>query len=124
MAGCCWGRPTDVPWAVTFSHPNTFATLRNVPLHPTQLYEAAGALAIFGYLQWRWKDRKYVGQIFFHSLVLYAVLRFIIELYRGDEYRGYVFNNLISYSQLVSLVILPFAIAGIVLYSRRRPTQS
>ena len=41
-AGCCWGRETHVPWAVTFHNPlanEIVGTPLNVPLHPTQLYE-------------------------------------------------------------------------------------
>jgi len=120
-AGCCWGRRATVPWAVTFNHPETFANVRNAPLHPTQLYEAFGGILIFFYLLWLFKRRKYEGQIFFHGLLAYAILRFIIEFYRGDDYRGYVFGGVLSYSQLVSLFLVPFAIAGMILYSRRPP---
>lgn len=117
-AGCCWGRPTHVPWAVTFTNPNSFTTARGIPVHPTQLYEAFGALCIFLYLEWLFPRRKYEGQIFFQGLFLYSILRFIVEIYRGDDYRGFVFGGILSYSQLVSVVILPFVVLGMVLYSR------
>ena len=42
-----------------------------------------------------------------------------MEFFRGDEYRGYVFDGLLSYSQLVSLVIIPFALSGMIIYSAR-----
>src|SRR5216110_1508039 len=48
FAGCCFGKPTNVPWAITFHNPFAAAnvgTPLNVPLHPTQLYEA-GAIAL------------------------------------------------------------------------------
>src|SRR3954452_10649393 len=48
FAGCCYGKPTDVPWAITFTNPYAAAnvgTPLNIPLHPTQLYEA-GAEAL------------------------------------------------------------------------------
>lgn len=120
LAGCCWGKPTQCFLGVTFSHPETFAAIRHTPVHPSQLYEAFGALLIFGYLQWRFRNRAYRGQIFFHGLSLYAVLRFLIEYFRGDEYRGYVFHGLISYSQLISLAILPFSLGAIWYFSRKR----
>jgi phosphatidylglycerol:prolipoprotein diacylglycerol transferase len=69
-------------------------------------------------LNWLFKRQKYTGQIFFHGLTLYAVLRFVIEIYRGDDYRGYVFNGALSYSQLVSIVILAFSTTAMFLYSR------
>src|SRR5829696_7657578 len=48
LAGCCFGKPTSVPWAITFTDPAARAnvgTPLGVPLHPTQLYEA-GAEAL------------------------------------------------------------------------------
>lgn len=123
LAGCCWGIPTKMPWGVVFSHPDSFTTNHIVALHPTQLYEAFSGLIIFFYLLWKFKHRKYVGQIFFQGLMLYSVARFMIEFFRGDDYRGYVFDGALSYSQLVSLVIFPFTIVGMFLYSRVRPAR-
>ena len=46
-AGCCYGRPAEgLPWAVTFTNPNSLAIL-GTPLHPTQLYESALELMNF-----------------------------------------------------------------------------
>jgi len=119
LAGCCWGKPTQCFLGVTFNHPQTFASVRNTPVHPSQLYEAAGCFLIFAYLWWRFDRRQYRGQIFFHGLAIYSILRFLIEYFRGDDYRGYVFGGLLSYSQLVSLGILPFALAGMYVYRKR-----
>jgi phosphatidylglycerol:prolipoprotein diacylglycerol transferase len=119
LAGCCWGRAASVPWAVRFNDPESFCSLRGIPVHPTQIYEAVGGLVLFFYLNWRWKTRAFVGQIFFETVIGYSVLRFLVELYRGDDYRGYVFGGLFSYSQLISLFFLPFGIAGWVYFSRR-----
>ena len=50
-AGCCYGKPTDVPWAVIFTNPLAAAnvgTPLGIPLHPTQLYEAGAELLILG----------------------------------------------------------------------------
>ena len=52
-AGCCYGKPTDVPWAVIFTNPLAAAnvgTPLGIPLHPTQLYEAGAELLILGFL--------------------------------------------------------------------------
>ena len=49
MAGCCYGKPTTVAWAITFTDPAAnfnVGTPLNVPLHPTQLYESAAGLVI------------------------------------------------------------------------------
>lgn len=119
FAGCCWGRPTTLPWGVTFSNPESFAAVHNVALHPTQLYEAFGGFLIFLYATFRNTRHQYSGQTFFHSIALYSVLRFIIEIFRGDDYRGYVFGGLISYSQFVSVVLLPLALYGMWNYSQK-----
>lgn len=114
LAGCCWGKPTASFLGVTYTNPLSFCPIHDKALHPTQLYEAGAAFLIWIYLTWLVKRRKYEGEILCHGLVLYAIARFVIEIFRGDDIRGYVFNGLFSYSQLVSLFILPFAIAGIL----------
>jgi phosphatidylglycerol:prolipoprotein diacylglycerol transferase len=124
LAGCCWGRPTTMPWGVSFNDPDTFAAVRGVPVHPTQLYESFGALLLYFYLLVRFKSRKYIGQIFFEGLAIYSLLRFGIEYFRGDDYRGYVLGGHISYSQLVSLFILPFAVGGMILYHRKNRVEN
>ncbi|MBI4404596.1 MAG: prolipoprotein diacylglyceryl transferase [Deltaproteobacteria bacterium] len=118
FAGCCWGRPTTVPWAVTFSNPESFTSVHHLTVHPTQLYEAFGAVAVLIYLQWRFSRRRYLGQLFFHGLIAYAVLRFLVEFFRGDDYRGFIFGHTLSYAQFVSLMIFPLAVVGMFLYSR------
>ena len=45
--GCCYGLPTSLPWAVIYTHPNSFAPL-GIPIHPTQIYEIIALLVIFG----------------------------------------------------------------------------
>lgn len=118
LAGCCWGLPTKVPWAVTFNHPETFSSVKGISVHPTQIYEALGGLGIFFYLNWRFKNRAYPGQIICHGIAIYSVLRFIIEHFRGDDIRGFVFGGLVSYSQLISLSLLPLALLG-MRYAKR-----
>jgi phosphatidylglycerol:prolipoprotein diacylglycerol transferase len=120
FAGCCFGRPTDVPWAITFH--NTYAeqnagTLLNVPLHPTQLYEAGAELLILlVLLATERKGRPFPGRTFWGYMFLYAVSRFIIEFYRGDP-RGTV--GMFSTSQFVSLILAPLAIVMLIILRRR-----
>ncbi len=119
LAGCCWGRPTNLPWAVVFNHPETFSSVRGIPVHPTQVYEALGGLCIFFYLSWRFKRRAYEGQIFFHGIAIYSILRFVVERFRGDDYRGFILGGLVSYSQLISLSLLPLALYGMWRYGKK-----
>ena len=108
FAGCCYGKETPLPWGITFTDPNSLAKL-NAPLHPTQLYEAAGGLAIFFFLNWKAKRKAFDGQIFWLFLFVYSILRFFIEMLRGDP-RGFVFQNLLSTSQGIGILL---AIASI-----------
>ena len=123
MAGCCWGSPTDLPWGVTYTHPDAFTAVKHVALHPAQLYEAFGAFLLFGYLLWRFRKRQYLGQITFHGLIGYSIVRFLAELFRGDDYRGYLFGGFISYSQFISLLIIPFAIGAMILFSDKKVVE-
>ena len=126
LAGCCFGRPASVPWAITFTDPAAMAnvgTPLGVPLHPTQLYEAgAEALILILLLVFERRGRAFPGRTFWTYLLLYGVSRFVIEFYRGDP-RGMVFDAL-STSQFVSVVLVPLSIVMLFLLSRRiSPTR-
>jgi phosphatidylglycerol---prolipoprotein diacylglyceryl transferase len=120
FAGCCWGRPTDVPWAITFTNEYAAAnvgTPLNVPLHPTQLYEAGAEALILGLLlATERRGKKYPGRTFWLYMLLYAISRFVIEFYRNDP-RGAVM--MFSTSQFISLVLAPLALVMLVVLGRR-----
>lgn len=105
LAGCCYGVPTDSFLGVVFTHPACSAEPKGVPLHPTQLYEAGYIFIVMIVLLFLRERRKFYGQLFLLYLAFYAVGRMIIEMFRGDEVRGYVLD-FISHSQLVALGIL------------------
>jgi len=87
-----------------------------VPLHPTQLYEAGAELIILLLLlATERKGRPFAGRTFWLYMLLYAISRFIIEFYRGDE-RGMV--GMFSTSQFISLLLAPLAIVMLVYLSR------
>jgi phosphatidylglycerol---prolipoprotein diacylglyceryl transferase len=119
FAGCCFGKPTSVPWAITFTDPFAAAnvgTPLNVPLHPTQLYEAGTNFLILVFLLATERfGRKFAGRTFWLYMLLYAVSRYVIEFYRDDP-RGSV--GPWSTSQFVSLILAPVAI-GMLIYLGR-----
>jgi phosphatidylglycerol:prolipoprotein diacylglycerol transferase len=122
FAGCCYGKPTDVPWAITFTDPfaaSNVGTPLNVPLHPTQLYEAgAEGLILALLLATESKGRPFPGRTFWLYMLLYAVSRFVIEVFRGDD-RGMVL--MFSTSQFISIILAPLAVGMLVYLSRRAP---
>src|SRR4051812_29218708 len=119
FAGCCFGKPTTRPWGITFTDPFAAAnvgTPLGVPLHPTQLYEAGAELVILLVLLWtERKGRPFAGRTFWLYMLLYAVSRFIIEFFRGDE-RGTV--GMFSTSQFISILLAPLAV-GMLFYLSR-----
>ena len=120
LAGCCFGRPATVPWAITFTDPVARAnvgTPLGIPLHPTQLYEAgAEALILLFLLAFERRGRPFPGRTFWTYMLLYGVSRFAVELFRGDR-RGMVFDVL-STSQFVSVLLVPLSIVMLILLSR------
>ncbi len=104
FAGCCYGKPTPLPWGVTFKDPASLAPL-GVQLHPVQIYESVGDLLIAALL-WsllaRQKDTH--GDIFWLYVLLYGALRFAMETLRGDD-RGTLHGGLAP-SQIIALVAI------------------
>lgn len=120
LAGCCFGKQAEIPWAVSFPafSPASEAQaalgqladkhLASHPVHPTQLYEAgvAFAIAAIGILFVHGRKR-YDGAVFVYFLASYGVARFILEIWRADE-RGGVW--LLSTSQWIGLGMVAFAV--------------
>ena len=104
LAGCCFGLPTGMPWGIAFDHPATFVDFPETPLHPTQLYEAVGALVLSIAVRFVPRER------FAAALVGYAALRFVVEFYRGDIARGFVIDDVLSLPQLCAILALAAAL--------------
>jgi len=108
FAGCCYGKETSLFWGVTFRDMNSLARL-NVPLHPTQLYEAASSLAIFFFLDRLEGKKTFDGQVFWFFLLLYSTARFFIEILRDDP-RGFLFGEMLSTSQGIGILLAMISI--------------
>lgn len=113
-AGCCYGATCDLPWAITFSHPNSLAPLFQ-PLHPTQLYHSLAGLACFAVTVAVKPLIRGEGQLMGIFLALFGSFRFVIELFRSD-YRGDL--GPISVTQLIALAAVGLGVFLIV--HRRR----
>jgi len=111
-AGCCYGKEArDLPWAVIFSNPECLAKT-GVPLHPVQLYESLGEFIIFLILVTLRRYPSFGGRLFWTYILLYSLLRFSLEFYRGDEVRGFLLSSL-SVSQGVSIAAAVAALASL-----------
>jgi len=117
-AGSCYGRPTDMPWGVTFNNPDSQA-IPGIPLHPTQLYESFSELVIFVFLMVFKKHKSFDGQVTWIYLLLYSTVRFTIEFFRGDRIRGFIYGDF-SISQGISLMLFLTATAFLLSHHRRK----
>lgn len=104
LAGCCYGRPTDLPWGVAFTNPHSLVApeLLGVHLHPTQLYESAGNLILFFLLHRASQKPHREGSILVEYIMGYSLMRFIIEFFRGDFRGEYILG--LSPSQGIALL--------------------
>jgi phosphatidylglycerol:prolipoprotein diacylglycerol transferase len=117
MNGCCYGRPAGpgIPWAVVFRNPGAEIppALLGRPLHPVQLYEAAGDFIIAGAL-WFFilpgveANRLRRGTIGFAYFAAYGLLRFMDDFFRGDEAPWFGFG--LTGTQVMSLVTMLAAV--------------
>jgi phosphatidylglycerol:prolipoprotein diacylglycerol transferase len=139
LVGCCYGKfwPSGVRFpsgSVAYSElaashalpPDTALTL---PLHPTQLYEAFGELLVFLLLAWLWRRRKFPGAVALAYAMAYGLVRFVVEIFRGDTVRGFVFQFpasdpiLLSTAQATSLALILIGAVGYMTLSRRRASS-
>ena len=121
-AGCCWGKPTNHWWGVTFTNPLAEAlvgTPLGRALQPTQLFESAVELANFLILMWLFKRKKFDGQIFGAYLFLYGVARYFLEYLRDDPGRGEVFGGIMTGTQFISILLVIGG--GIIWWLRSAP---
>jgi phosphatidylglycerol---prolipoprotein diacylglyceryl transferase len=126
MAGDDYGRPGHVPWAVTFTDPEA-ARIGGAPLgvalHPVQLYESVFCLVLFAWLVRLARRKRFDGEVILAYTMLYAIGRFVLEFFRGDADRGFLFSGWLSTSQFIAVILGPAAIA-LWLARRRSGTTS
>jgi phosphatidylglycerol:prolipoprotein diacylglycerol transferase len=104
-AGCCYGRPVELPWSVTFTHPESLAYPLGVPLHPTQLYSSFSLFALFGFLVLFRKRKAFDGQIFLAYAALHGLIRMFLEYFRAD-FRGSGPFGFLTLTQTISLSMI------------------
>jgi phosphatidylglycerol:prolipoprotein diacylglycerol transferase len=102
MTGCCYGRPTNLPWAIHF--PKDHWT-QGLGVHPTQIYEALLNGLLYLGLMAIYRRKRFDGQIFALYLIGYALLRGFVEAFRGD-YPVYYLGGHVTPAQFLSVGIL------------------
>jgi phosphatidylglycerol:prolipoprotein diacylglycerol transferase len=112
LNGCCFGRPACGFFGAVFQD--------GIPRIPTQLYSSLLLLCLFLYLKARLERRKFRGQVAYSYLMLYPAGRIFMELLRGDNAVAVsVLGMGLSFSQLVSLLLLLIGISGYMAERRK-----
>ena len=113
FSGDSFGKPTDLPWAVTFTDSMSMAPT-GIPLHPTQIYSTLVLLVVFGILLWWQKQQRFKGEIFLVFIMLYSVARSFVEIFRNDKIiipnSQTIFNFYLTDYQLISDNTSPVAV--------------
>lgn len=123
LAGCCHGKVCSFlrfPISYVTTHPDSFSRPLGIPLYATQIWEATGDLIVFLLLLWFRKRKKFHGELVVGYFIFYPIVRIFVEIFRGDELRGFVVPGLISTSQFIGALMM---IAGGILWwkVRKRP---
>lgn len=116
LNGCCHGHPTNLPWGMIFPH----GEIKDVPVHPTQLYSIVATLLILAALVLlkRWLLRP--GQIFASYLSLYSVSRFVMELTRAGATGKYLGGGHgLTVGQFASILIFLLGLIYVVVSQAR-----
>jgi phosphatidylglycerol:prolipoprotein diacylglycerol transferase len=114
-----FAKVSDLPWAVTYSHPNSPGFFRN-PMHPAVAYELIGDLVILGIIALMWRMRPKSGVIFCSAFLLYAVMRFFVSFLRIDSKEPLLG---LSTPQLVSLLVIAVALPLLAFFALRREPE-
>ncbi len=114
-AGCDYGTPTHLPWAVIFRSPAAVPpAMLGVPLHPTQLYASFAEFALFIVLLWLLHRPHHDGEVLGAWLFLAGLSNFLLAFLRGDS--GPLVSGLLTATQLVSAAMV---LAGGILWLHR-----
>ena len=123
-AGCCYGKPTSLPWGVVFTNPlakQFSGTPLGIHIHPTQLYESAVELINFFLLYWLIRHKRFQGQVIGAYMFLYGFARYFLEFLRDDPERGSVFG-IMTGTQFISLILV--VAGGLIWFFKGRVRES
>ena len=84
-------------------------------MYPTQLYSSITIFSILAIIMFAGRRKQFDGQLFMLYLMLYAIARSILEIFRGDLERGFLIDNILSNSQFISILIF---LGGLIVYIR------
>ncbi len=113
LSGCCFGRPSRLPWAISYSDQaqEQFGTgFSAMTMHPVAIYEAVAFIVIAAALGFLGRERHKPGQIGLIWIGMVSAVRVGFEMYRGDDIRGFVMGEWFSVSQAIGMMFFMSAI--------------
>lgn len=134
MNGCCYGKVCSLPWAIRYPNQSPIWQQhyslglagpddRSAPVHPTQVYDSLLNLVFYLGLAWLYRHKKFDGQVFGAYLIGYALLRSLVEVFRGDYPQHYL-GGWATPAQLVSIGIIIAGALLLLMQSRTTARQS
>jgi phosphatidylglycerol:prolipoprotein diacylglycerol transferase len=118
--GCCYGITCDLPWAIIYTNPRSYAPL-NIPIHPVQLYQAVWYSAVFAAVWLLRKRLKPEGSLFLLFIMLHASGDLATRFFRVDN--AFLFG--LQQAQVISILMLtvciPLYIVRHIQYRRSAP---
>jgi phosphatidylglycerol---prolipoprotein diacylglyceryl transferase len=118
LSGCCYGKPSGLAWAVTYTNHECMAPL-GIAVHPTQLYSAL-FLAVIFFILYTLQDRiKKPGQLMMAYLIFMGFERFFVDFFRDDQTYFYKPLSFFSDHQYIALIVIFCASFYLVNSSRR-----
>jgi len=133
LNGCCYGKASDLPWAVQFppgSPPFEFHVSErlisanavcSLQIHPAQIYAAISAALIAAFLYAYWPRRRYDGFILSLALIMAGSVRFFEELLRSDEPALFEFVPFMTIAHWIALGLILSGF-GMMFFFRNRGT--
>jgi phosphatidylglycerol:prolipoprotein diacylglycerol transferase len=122
LNGCCFGNPSDLPWAVRFPTQSAAGAAFACPVHPTQLYESAfGFMAMFLILSLE-KKKHHDGTLFCLFIGLYGLWRLASDSLRHYE-SSQVWLWGLTNNQWISILLMVGALGASVWLAKRAKTN-
>lgn len=105
LSGCCYG--VEWKYGITYNH-SVIEISNGVPRLPVQLIEAFFNFVLFSIFYYLFKNKRFKGHLIEFYFISYGVIRFTLEFFRGDFYRGFLFG--LSTSQIISIMLIFFSV--------------
>lgn len=109
LAGCCYGKETNMTIGVSFKPDSLGPT--DIKVHPTQIYSSIFDFALGMLLLWYGSKKTKDGRVVSLYLIIYSIGRFLVEFLRDDP-RGNI--GILSSAQFIGIFVL---ILGIILFN-------